>query len=208
MSACTYTEKAWHRLACTPAREVLEVPPFLLAIVISTPDRDSFEKYRDTPLICTMIVLNKYALPPICITMLLPFVSRAFAQVSWSGVVAILPLLLKGRRDHPHYNFPAHLGEPPPASRRYGLRHLEEREHTHTHTHTHTHSTPENGGEKGGGKTSRGDPPPQKQFPLPLSSVHLAKSLRDSQDFPKATPLKNSFRRVSKTGFQGAILAR
>ena len=53
----------------------------------STPDPDTFEKYRDTPPICIVILLQKYALrfaessiyttnlyldpPPICIAMLL-----------------------------------------------------------------------------------------------------------------------------------------
>ena len=58
--------------------------------VTSTPDPDTFEKYRDTPPISIAILWQKYALllaessiyiyiyinPPICITICLPFVSR------------------------------------------------------------------------------------------------------------------------------------
>ena len=54
----------------------------------STPDPDTFEKYRDTPPISIAILLQKYALfwqkvvytPPICITIRLPFVSRYFCE--------------------------------------------------------------------------------------------------------------------------------
>ena len=61
----------------------------LLRRVKSTPDPDTFEKYRDTPPISIAILLQKYALllaessedtPPVCIMIHLPFVSRYFCR--------------------------------------------------------------------------------------------------------------------------------
>ena len=63
-------------------------PHDFFGMVKSTPDPDTFEKYRDTPPISIAILLQKYALllqkvvytPPICIAIWLPFVSRYFCR--------------------------------------------------------------------------------------------------------------------------------
>ena len=63
----------------------------------------------------------------------------------------------------------------------------------------------------GGSKTSRGDPPPGKQFPTPLTSVRSPpppNAISLMKSLSSGDPLKNSLRRVSKNGCQGAILAR
>ena len=67
--------------------------------VTSTPDPNTFEKYRDTPAISIAILLQRYALfwqkvvytPPICIAIRLPFVSRYFCRSLGSGVVGTPP---------------------------------------------------------------------------------------------------------------------
>ena len=80
----------------------------LLRRIQSTPDPDTFEKYRDTPPISIAIFGQKYALlladssiytinlyhdtASICITIQLPFVSRYFAGVLGPGVVGTLPI--------------------------------------------------------------------------------------------------------------------
>ena len=68
--------------------------------VESTPDPNTFEKYRDTPPISIAILLQKYALllaessiytPPICIKIPLPSVSRCFCR----------SIRVRGRSDTP-----------------------------------------------------------------------------------------------------------
>ena len=64
--------------------------------------------------------------------------------------------------------------------------------------------------QRGGGKTSWGDPPHGKQVPTPLTSVRPP-PCHFSYEFPyelSGEPPKNSFRRVSNNCFQGATLAR
>ena len=71
--------------------------------VKSTPDPDTFEKYRDTPPISMAYFCKSMPpswqrvayTPPICITIRLPFVSRYFCKVLGSGVVGTLPILLQ-----------------------------------------------------------------------------------------------------------------
>ena len=69
----------------------------------------------------------------------------------------------------------------------------------------------------GGGKTSRATPPPRRTVSdPPLTSVgsapppipFLLLSCLEIPRFPLGDHLRNHFRRVSKSGFQGAILAR
>ena len=46
-----------------------------------------------------------------------------------------------------------------------------------------------------------------KTLVVGLKNVFREYSVRDSQNFPSGDPLENSFQRVSRNGFQGAILA-
>ena len=51
-------------------------------------------------------------------------------------------------------------------------------------------------------------PSPRYVLPPPPYPISLIKSLRNPQNFPQVTSSETIFRRVSKSGFQGAILPR
>ena len=90
---------------CSHLPPTTPLPPVQkLRRVATTPDPDTFEKYRDTPPISIAILLQNYALllaessiyttnlyhdtPPICITHLY---DDTFAEVLGSGVIGTLP---------------------------------------------------------------------------------------------------------------------
>ena len=69
------------------------------------------------------------------------------------------------------------------------------------------------GGKKAGGAKPHEETPHEKQFATPLTSVRVAPPCPISlskkfPEFPSADLLGNHFRRVSKSGFRRAILAR